>query len=952
MPTLDETDVQLKCPHGHRWQVSVAANTVAATEDTVAGGGHSTWCPVCGEPGAAAQIDLQQNEQPLPEIPGYELLEELGRGGMAVVYKARQLKPQRIVALKILHHPAIGDESWIARFRSEAEAVARLEHPHIVRMYEVGDAPRMSYLALEFIDGGTLAQRINGQPQNPRWTAETVATIARAMHFAHQLGIIHRDLKPGNILLQGASSQPRVTDFGLARRQDQDNQTRTGDILGTPAYMAPEQATGVTRNISPACDVHALGVILYEMLTGLPPYRGVDVMDTLRLVMTADATPPRQLRPEIPRDLETICLKCLEKSPRQRYASAAELADELERYLRGETIITRPTTPWEKSYKWSRRHPAAALAIGVAILIPLLIVAGLIWHNGQMSRELANTTEQRNRAEANLLGSQQAIDELLTELSTGHLANLPRSSPHRRQLLDWAYALCRQLQNENPNDTRLHLQSARAQRQMADIERLLGKFPAAAANYSDAIRKLTWISAHDASNALAHRELAAALNNAGLLAEQQGQTAAAERLFREVEEQWKDQAQRRAESADLTLSQAATQNNLGRLLMQLGQFDEADKAFQHALELYTKITSEKPDEPSLQLALNSCRVNFGNLLMARGDFAGAQKLFDHAQGQLVELLKTHHDNSELSAVLAVIENNRAAALSASEEIALAETAFARAQGLLAQLVRDFPADLAYREQLATSQLNLALLLSDNKREDEANSLIETARQTFELLAAEQPDSPDFRQGLTKALSQLAHEQAQADEQATAELTLRDALKMQQRLAEQFPERADVWSQLGLFQQSAAQLLAKRAANSDARRYWEQAIESQQRALKANEAAVAYRARLCDHLETFATWLIAQGEPSAAAPISVQLAALDPEDADQQLQAARFLAQCIPLAATVKGQDKINGQDPAAYCREHCLQLLQAAAAKDQKGVNELLESTPLRDEAEFQQLRK
>ena len=461
---------------------------------------------------------------------------------MAVVFKRNSELPKRIVALKILHHPTVGDGALLARFRSEAEAVAQLEHPHIVRIYDVGDVGRLSYLALEFVEGGTLAQRLMGQPQDARRSAELVATLARSMHFAHQRGIVHRDLKPANILLSALDSSPhsgdgnsladavpRITDFGLAKRLGDDGQqTRTGDILGTPMYMAPEQATGVTRNIGPACDIHALGVILYELLTGSQPYRGADVLETMRLVASADPISPRRLQAEIPHDLETICLKCLEKLPSQRFASAAELADELQRYLNGETIHTRPAGRLERTYKWSLRHPAKALALAIAVLAPIIMLVGLIGHNWRISRELTNTAQQRDRAETNLQQTQDAVDKLLAEITDGRLARLPHSEPVRRQMLEWAIGLCQDLRVQNPDNTRLQMQSARALRQTADIQRLLGRFAEAERNYEQAIEQLahpwmTW-----SGDMLPMRELAAAYNNRGLLQDQLGRTAQAE----------------------------------------------------------------------------------------------------------------------------------------------------------------------------------------------------------------------------------------------------------------------------------------------------------------------------------------------------------------------------------------------------------------------------------------
>ncbi len=274
-------------------------------------------------------------------LPGYVIEGELGRGGMGVVYKARQVSLNRLVALKMILSGNQASTDDLARFLTEAEAVARLQHPHIVQIYEIGKHQDRPYFSLEFCSGGSLADRLRTTPLAPSEAVQLVALLARAVQAAHDRGIIHRDLKPANVLLT-ADGQPKLTDFGLAKKLDADRgQTRTGSILGTPSYMAPEQASGQTRLIGPASDVYALGAILYECLTGRPPFKAANPVDTIFQVLECKPAPPTLLNPKVPRDLETICLKCLEKDPRHRYASATALANDLERFGRGEAISAR-----------------------------------------------------------------------------------------------------------------------------------------------------------------------------------------------------------------------------------------------------------------------------------------------------------------------------------------------------------------------------------------------------------------------------------------------------------------------------------------------------------------------------------------------------------------------------------------------------------------------------------
>jgi eukaryotic-like serine/threonine-protein kinase len=334
-------------------------------------------------------------------IPGYEILGELGRGSMGVVYKARQAMLNRLVALKMILAGANADPLQLERFRAEAEAVARLQHPYIVQIYEISEHNGCPFFSLEYVDGGTLAQKLIGAPQPPRLAAHLIRFLALAMHSAHQKGIIHRDLKPSNILLaaptehiSGADSLhaeaqaalrlfgiPKITDFGLAKHLDIQSQTRPGAILGTPSYMAPEQAESRAHAIGPATDVYGLGAILYEMLTGRPPFESESSLTTIRQLLAQDPLPPSHLHLKVPRDLETICLKCLEKDPARRYHSAEDLAEDLGRFLSNQPIEARPTGWWGRSVKWMRRHPTKTMVAGVLITAALtLLTMGGIYH--------------------------------------------------------------------------------------------------------------------------------------------------------------------------------------------------------------------------------------------------------------------------------------------------------------------------------------------------------------------------------------------------------------------------------------------------------------------------------------------------------------------------------------------------------------------------------------------
>jgi serine/threonine protein kinase len=386
------------CPSGHLWEAPAARP-----------------CPLCGKAPSPDEEDSPNTtvvgRRPryarpvseldgLPDVPGFEVLEELGRGGMGVVYKARQKGLNRLVALKMLLPGAREPR----RFRQEAEAVARLQHPNIVQIYDIGEwepapgRPKVAYFSMEYCPGGTLSRALAGTPLLPNDAAVLVCRVARAVQHAHEQGIIHRDLKPANVLLGGRSEppsersastdgpyrrersdhtlgplaaiQPKVADFGLARKLDEQGITITGEVMGTPAYMSPEQAEG-KKDIGPAADVYSLGAMLYACLTGRPPFQAATALDVLFQVVNDEPVPARRLNRQVPVDLETICHKCLQKAPSRRYASAAELADDLERFLDGKPILARPLGAVENFLRWVWRYPVMSSLIAVLVVVAI-----------------------------------------------------------------------------------------------------------------------------------------------------------------------------------------------------------------------------------------------------------------------------------------------------------------------------------------------------------------------------------------------------------------------------------------------------------------------------------------------------------------------------------------------------------------------------------------------------
>jgi serine/threonine-protein kinase len=395
----------------------------------------------------------------LPKIAGYELYSVLGKGGMGVVYKARQVGLQRLVALKMVRNADQADLDDLKRFRTEGEAQARLQHPNIVQIYEVGSNHGLPYCALEYCGGGSLHAKLAGDPLPPKEAARLAEILARAVAHAHAHGIVHRDLKPHNVLLS-EEGEPKVTDFGLAKKLDAEgHQTQTGAVMGTPSYMAPEQAQG--KAVGPTADVYALGAILYDLLTGRPPFKAATTVDTMLQVVAAEPVAPSSLNARVPRDLETICLKCLHKEPARRYASALELAEDLRRYQAGEPILARPVGQLERTWKWVRRYPAAAALWAAVVLLVLGISAAAVWFVqdradraaqeasndyerkaflGRQMAELTVRTQYVNKnVEAALDDAWRPLDEIDVHLADPVKTSLLMSDPER----EWQARLAR-----------------------------------------------------------------------------------------------------------------------------------------------------------------------------------------------------------------------------------------------------------------------------------------------------------------------------------------------------------------------------------------------------------------------------------------------------------------------------------------------------------------------------
>lgn len=404
----------------------------------------------------------------------YELLHEIARGGMGVVFKARQTKANRVVALKMILSGNLAGQNEVNRFYTEAEAAANLDHPNIVPVYDVGQIDGQHYFSMGFVDGQSLKDRVDDGPLPAQDAAQMAKTISEAVAYAHEKGIIHRDLKPSNVLLDQAGS-PKISDFGLAKQMDSNSElTATGQVMGTPQYMPPEQAAGKIDEVGPAADVYSLGAILYELLTGRPPFQAASAVETLRLVLQKEPLAPSQLNPAIDRDLETICLKCLEKEISRRYGSARDLADELGRYLASEPILAHPISRPARAWRWCKRNPVVAslataavvfLLVGTVVSISLAIVASeranfAIEKGAEAERERKRADDERN---SNALAQKVArANGLVEALFTADIARAPDLISELGPYREWTDPLMKQEKTKSANNPRKQLQASLA----------------------------------------------------------------------------------------------------------------------------------------------------------------------------------------------------------------------------------------------------------------------------------------------------------------------------------------------------------------------------------------------------------------------------------------------------------------------------------------------------------
>jgi serine/threonine-protein kinase len=725
---------------------------------------------------------------PLPatvQVPGYQVETVLGRGGMGVVYRATHVALNRTVALKMILDGAHASPRQAGRFRTEAELVARLQHPNIVQIHEIGEHEGRPFLALEYVPGGTLDRALAGTPLQAARAAALVATLARAVEHAHARDVVHRDLKPANVLLT-ADGEPKITDFGLAKLLAGDSQqSESGALLGTPSYMAPEQVEGKLAAIGPSTDIYALGAILYEAVTGRPPFRAESPMATMLQVRACDVLPPRRLSPNLPRDLETICLKSLAKEPRRRYGSAAAVADDLERYLQGRPILARPVPVWERLWLWTRRQRALAAGIACAVLAVVTLVGGGIVHNVQLSRlnnrlEASNSALLTTRADAeqNARDAMAAITQLLVRVADERLAGIPEAEPVRHDLLNDAIKKLEPLQARHPTDPEIRHELGRAHLGIAAIHKVLGEFAQATSQAQVALAVLDPLLAeYPGDERLADTAAGAHL----FLAEQLDAQEGKEHFLRAValwEPLATNQPAIRAKLAasyfsvahlkggfglapatdycrraitmleDLARDDPALYNhdlaravyNLGLAEATAGQTETALAHYRRCLRLWAEIPTNRRNDSDDE-GVAACQNALGMLLQTLQNQAAkseAETILRQAVATRRQLVNRHPRRLAHRAALARAWSNLGSFFWGERRFAEAETSYLEAVRSNEENVRDFPESRGMRVLLAHGHQNLADSRAKLNKVRESRQGFETALNLVDSLVQQAP----------------------------------------------------------------------------------------------------------------------------------------------------------------------------------------------------------------------
>lgn len=719
-----------------------------------------------GEPQPDQSDGADGTPKAAPRVAGYEVLGVLGRGGMGVVYRARQTGLNRIVALKMILGGGHADPEQLARFRAEAEAVAQLQHPQIVQIYEIGTHDGLPFFSLEFVEGGSLEQERAGRPMPPLRAAELVEQLAGAMQSAHARGIVHRDLKPANVLLT-RDGVPKVTDFGLVKRVEEDDsgQTRTGTIMGTPSYMAPEQAWD-SKAVGPLADVYSLGAILYALLTGRPPFLGPTPVETVMLLRSQEPVPPSRLQPALPRDLETICLKCLQKEPEKRYAGAAELAEDLRRFRGGEPILARPVGRVERVWRWCRRNRALATAAGVAAVLALSLMIGgplaavMIGQErteAVAAQQLAEKNERKAARNAEAAREQRdlavvALNTLVERVPT-ELRNVPGTAKIKRDLLLTAMDGLNKV--GAAGDQSKDAVMARAHAKMGEVLLEAGDAAAADTQFRRSHAILRNLAETDAATPrhVHQLRLGRSYRNLGKAAERLHGAQAAREFFRQSLAARQAALPLAPDPLFVKQELAESYGLLGQTALTLGQPREAMDHFLKGVAYRDEWLRHSPENDAALREQAGARLALGHGHLNLGDPAQAVEHYRAALAILSRLAGKGSPGITDRANVALCHDYLGTARLLAGEAAAARDDYRQAVERLEPLCREAPRSAILRRKLAKACYGLGVACAQLD-DPEAKTYLERSLALRQDLAKKAPEDVSLRQDVMLSLARL------------------------------------------------------------------------------------------------------------------------------------------------------------------------------------------------------
>ena len=695
-----------------------------------------------------------------PKIPGFEILSELGRGGMGIVYRARQISANRVVALKVVRNelldslPSQTRTSTLERFRTEAQAAAHLQHDNLVSVFEIGEVPALTpghcplrYYAMRFVDGRSLFDMLRDGPLENKRAAHYMEPVARALHAAHSEGILHRDLKPHNIMVERSSDRPLVTDFGLAKFvEGQDAITYAGEIMGTPSYMSPEQAQDAGK-VTASADLYSLGATFYHLLTGRAPFQAANIAETIRQIIDQEPVAPRQLNTAIDRDLETICLKCLEKDPVRRYATCADLADDLSRYLHGIPIVARPVSIPERIWRWCRRNPIPASLTAIAALLALATMLSIVVGYRATTAALAVSESRLQQALA-------VVDELFTRVSEDELLNEPGMQPLRKDLLEKALKHYKYFLEESGGQENIRDEVAAAHFRVGVILQTMGDLSEAENELLLARTILEQLLSEHADNSPRMKSLADAFNALGSLYNAERRNDDSIKMFERSTSIREHLASQQPKNVELQRLAANAKMNLGLAKVHLGEHQAGIALMREAQQNRQSLLIANPDAEKLRRDLAMGWYSLGETEIAQQDLTSAQTALEQAVQEFQMLLSRDSRSMSNRYFLGVSLRLLGGVLSEMGSTAAAIEAFEAATKPIRSLAVGNPDVAAYQAELAVLAMNLGTSYSERNAMDRSLLAWQEARTLTSQMLAKDAGNPDLKGDLVAILGAL------------------------------------------------------------------------------------------------------------------------------------------------------------------------------------------------------